>query len=81
MPGGTPVGLGMLEITVAVQNGFAGRIVLVGVSKGRLIQNNGDILNDYNVNGYNYGTLSLTKGNIVRLVHFNGYWTPMFISR
>ena len=81
MPGGTPVGLGMLEITVAVQSGFAGRIVLVGVSKGRLIQNNGDILNDYNVNGYNYGTLSLTKGNIVRLVHFNGYWTPMFISR
>lgn len=81
MPGGSPVSLGMFEITVAVQNGFAGRIVLVGVSNGRLIQNNGEILNDYNVSGYNYGTLSLTKGNIVRLVHFNGYWTPLFISR
>lgn len=68
-------------ITIAVQAGFQGRIVLVGVNNGRLANNSGGILNDFPVSGYNYGTLGLTACNVVKLGHFNGSWFPLYLSR
>lgn len=81
LPNGTPLTLGITTITIAVQAGFQGRIVLVGVNNGRLANNSGGILNDFPVSGYNYGTLGLTACNVVKLGHFNGSWFPLYLSR
>ena len=66
LPNGNTVSLGITSITLAVQAGFKGRIVLVGVKDGILLDNSGVILNDFPVSGYNYGTLGLTQCNIVK---------------
>lgn len=81
LPNGTPLSLGVTTITLSVQAGFKGRIVLVGVNNGRLVSNQGGLLDDYPISGYNYGTLGLTQCNIVKLGQFNGGWTPLYLSR
>lgn len=81
LPNGTPLSLGITTITISIQSGFTGKIVLVGVYNGRLANNNGELLNDNPISGYNYGTLGLTQGNIVKLGQFNGGWTPFYLSR
>ena len=81
LPNGTPLSLGITTITLSVQAGFKGRIVLVGVNNGRLVSNQGGLLDDYPISGYNYGTLGLTQCNIVKLGQFNGGWTPLYLSR
>lgn len=81
LPDGNTVSLGITSITLAVQAGFKGRIVLVGVKDGILLDNSGVILNDFPVSGYNYGTLGLTQCNIVKLGQFNGGWIITYLSR
>lgn len=81
LPNGNTVSLGITSITLAVQAGFKGRIVLVGVKDGILLDNSGVILNDFPVSGYNYGTLGLTQCNIVKLGQFNGGWIITYLSR
>lgn len=81
LPDGNTVSLGITSITLAVQAGFKGRIVLVGVKNGILLNNSGVILNDFPVSGYNYGTLGLTQCNIVKLGQFNGGWIITYLSR
>lgn len=81
LPDGNTISLGITSITLAVQAGFEGRIVLVGVKDGILLGNLGVILNDFPISGYNYGTLGLTQCNIVKLGQFNGGWIITYLSR
>ena len=81
LPNGNTISLGITSITLAVQAGFEGRIVLVGVKDGILLGNSGVILNDFPISGYNYGTLGLTQCNIVKLGQFNGGWIITYLSR